>query len=428
MTHPDLETLFDNSHHGRPSPEIAAHLDVCPRCRETFSRLKAGALLMQEAREHTPDVDFSRMDDVLAREAVSAARSMRVVPLRPATRWGTYTAMGVSLAAAAGVALWLRLPHDNLDAPASAPIAAAPATPAAPAVSPLASRVLSSHGEVSSHADALDDGAVLSTGSDGSATVALGGAWQLDVRPSSEVALDHVNDPSAITLARGECVVRPNDGDAHHPLALRARRWTVDADGTLTARTEFNRVRVMVLSGRVTTHNGPVSSVFSGPVDLSLPDSGDRAERIDPVVPAVAVAVAPRTAGPTEPSGRGTQHPAPPTPVATAPVAMAAAAEAPTALDVVPSAVRSADANEQRYVRAQGRTALSSCVIACREQGTCTGPVSLSVLVDTNGHVTRAHASGDMSPQARMCFEREARSMAISAPDSAFRFDFTIDE
>lgn len=85
MSHPSDETLYAAAR-GDDLPEVLAHTGRCSACASRLRRLQGGAVAMREAKRSMPDLNWNRLDDIIAREAVVAARDIRVAP--PVTRGG----------------------------------------------------------------------------------------------------------------------------------------------------------------------------------------------------------------------------------------------------------------------------------------------------------------------------------------------------
>ncbi len=82
MSHPSDETLFAAAR-GDDLPEVLAHTDRCSACASRLRRLQGGAVAMREAKRSMPDLNWNRLDDIIAREARDAAREIRVAAQVP---------------------------------------------------------------------------------------------------------------------------------------------------------------------------------------------------------------------------------------------------------------------------------------------------------------------------------------------------------
>ena len=108
MSHPSDETLFAAAR-GDDLPEVLAHTDRCPACSSRLRRLQGGVVAMREAKRSMPDLNWNRLDDIIAREAVDAARDVRVSP--PVSRGGWLRPLSLAFAVGAAAALSVR--HAN---------------------------------------------------------------------------------------------------------------------------------------------------------------------------------------------------------------------------------------------------------------------------------------------------------------------------
>lgn len=290
--HPSADEIFSALREPEGSPSVTAHLRGCDACRATEARLRTGAQMIDEARDTLPrEPDWSRLDDVIAREADRAAADIRRGALRAPRRLPTPVVVGFAFAAAAAAVLvWQRVerPHDaepvaRHEAPTPSatvgPVETSPSVEGAVLLAAGDARVRASAGESPSSLAAtrtLREGAELTTGDTGRAVVSVRQGWNVDVRAGTALTLTTLRaGETSLTLTRGEVRVQPDDPSTNHT-SLRAGRWTALLEGAVAARVEASVVRVTVLSGRVSLDDGMHARpmTFTGPLVIELGEPG----------------------------------------------------------------------------------------------------------------------------------------------------------
>jgi len=287
ITHPTHEELFDAAAEGAPGP-LGPHLDTCAECRAAYGRLRAGAALLDEAREDddaVDDIDWGRLDGAIQAAAERTAADIRSGSLRAPTRWGAYAAGAVALAAAAVGVVYVKS-RPAVEGPTVAVTTPAPTPPATPSAAFEGTVLLAAGGASQTPPNgaasvrfsggvSVREGARIETGAAGRAVFAVQQAVTLDVRPESDATLTAMrDDATTVTLARGEVAVdRTGDVGA---VSVRTGRWSVAIEGDATVRADSQVVRVVLLGGRATaTANGGIRTSFTGPIVLELPAMGD---------------------------------------------------------------------------------------------------------------------------------------------------------
>ncbi len=283
MSHPSDETLYAAAR-GDDLPEVFAHTDRCSACAARLRRLQGGAVAMREAKRSMPDLNWNRLDDIIAREAVVAARDIRVAP--PVTRGGWLRPLSLVFAvgAAAAAAVVVMRPAPEVSTPVAQRIPAVSPAPA-PRRAVDATVLLSTAGSTlrsTENGPATDlssaiphEGARLETAPGARAVLALQPGVTLDLRAESAASLSRIREgESVVTLDRGALRLARNEGNAD--VSLRAGAWSVRAEGDVLARRELDVIRVVVLAGRASVQREGASALtFSGPVTLELPAEGD---------------------------------------------------------------------------------------------------------------------------------------------------------
>lgn len=298
IAHPTHEELFEAAEAtSPPTAELSAHLASCDECRTTFARFQGGAVLLQEARgEELAQIRWDRIDDVIAREAERAAAEIReanapsnVRPLRPSRAW---VSGGLALAAAAAVALYVynKRPREDVPVAVQTPPVETPTPETTPNRAPWAGAVLLAAGGAVWHesndsasvrlaeARALREGGRIETTHAGRAVVTVQPGWKLDVRPDTAVSMRTLREGEAtVALAHGAVALQSSDGATSEGtrVSVASGRWTVGVEGAVVARTDVHSLRVVVLAGRVNVSaEGTPQTVYMGPVELELPDTG----------------------------------------------------------------------------------------------------------------------------------------------------------
>lgn len=281
MSHPSIETLFLVAR-GDADAEVTRHLSACPDCATKLRRLEGGAVLIREAKRSMPDLSWAHLDDVMAREAESAARQMRLAPPRPQRAWLRPLTFGLTFATAAAVAVVAlrRAPEAPAPIARSTPTRAPTVTPTR---APFEGSVLLATAGVTwraeggaagplSGAAALREGGRVETGPSGRALVAVQPGWKLDLRAGTTASLTRMRQGEAVVaLAQGEALVARAEGGEATSVAVEANGWTVRSDGAAITRHGVDVVRVVVLSGRAeVSREGARPMQFTGPVSLEL--------------------------------------------------------------------------------------------------------------------------------------------------------------
>lgn len=298
MSHPTLDTLVLAS---RGEADVAEHVARCALCATKLRRLEGGEALLREARRSMPDLSWNHLDAVIAREAESAARQMRLSPPRASRPWLRPLTLGLALSAAAAVAVvGLRSdPHTPAPVARTTP-PAVPTTTPTPARAPWEGAVLLSTAGATWRVDdapvgalsaavALREGGRVETGAEGRAVLAVQPGWKLDLRADSAATLATMRQGEAVVaLAQGEALVARAEGaGATASVAVQAHGWTIRPEGAVVTRRGVDVVRVVVLSGRAqVAREGAAPMQFTGPVSLELTSSGEAniqpAEALDP--------------------------------------------------------------------------------------------------------------------------------------------------
>lgn len=285
MSHPSNDALFSVAQ-GDDRADIAAHVAGCEACASRLRRLRGGAEAMREAKRSVPDISWSALDVVMAREAQSAAREMRLRPASDRPIWLRPFAFGAAFAAVGALAVavvTLRTPPEAPPAPTASRVAP-PSASSTPDRRPVEATVLLSTrgavwragaGGASSRLTegALREGARIETAQGDRAVLSLQRGVQMDLRGESLASLTRLREgESLVSLERGELrLARSGEGE----VALRSGAWTVRVEGDLVARSEMSVVRVVLLAGRASVERaGAEAMTFSGPVTLELPLDG----------------------------------------------------------------------------------------------------------------------------------------------------------
>lgn len=190
----------------RQAADADAHAAACARCRAARDRVTGAMRAMRAiASQGDPSLPWESVRARIHWERSTAERSgvmTRLPPARP--RWRLpVIALGGAVAAAAGIALWLRA-AEHTPAPAAGLVASAPAAtsvPDAPAATPLRALLTQARGEA--HVDAASGfaafdadvvtGSRLRTG-DGALAVQFGEASAFALGPRSELAVTRLDD------------------------------------------------------------------------------------------------------------------------------------------------------------------------------------------------------------------------------------------
>lgn len=288
--HPTDEALFQS--------ERAAvdHARTCDECRVRAVRLRTGAALVERVRKTSqPDLDWAKVDAMVAAAAEKTALDIREGRIRKPSPARGQAMLGTGLALAAGALLAWRI-NANSHAPqtsvaqASAqqtPVVAQHTLPAqhghsggeAPLPLPAAwseARVLLASHDVeieraSGERSLLNARSTVRAGdrlrgrsSSSRALIAAAHGQRLDARGESEVRIRALDaGGSAAELVRGEARVDVAQGSAK--LSLDVHEWRVVAKGgAFVAKVDGDSVRVVVLSGTIdASHRGgaPMSLV-----------------------------------------------------------------------------------------------------------------------------------------------------------------------
>ncbi|MEZ4393078.1 MAG: hypothetical protein R3A48_18480 [Polyangiales bacterium] len=208
MSHPSNDALFSAAQGDAPA-DLAAHVAGCDACASRLRRLRGGAEALREAKRSVPDISWSALDVVMAREAEAAAREVRLRPASDRPMWLRPFAFGAGLAAVgalAVVAVTLRAPP-AAPPPPVASRAVAPPAPATPARRPVEATVLLSTrgalwrqgagGAASRLTDGvLREGARIETARGDRAVLSLQRGARMDLRGESLASLTRLREGS----------------------------------------------------------------------------------------------------------------------------------------------------------------------------------------------------------------------------------------
>lgn len=295
--HPTNEAIFNGD---RAAIE---HSQSCDACRVRAIRLQTGAALVQHMRKVSlPDLDWSKLDAMIAKAAVQTADDIRAGRIRKRTPAHSYAIIGGLALAAAALLAW-RL----VRAPVPKPLAHGPVPNGAPAVqlpssahaggeAPLPAtaawpevRVLLATNDVD-HISASGERTPLTARSrvrsgdrlhgrsaTSRALIAAAHGQRLDMRGESEVRIGAIRQSeSDAKLVRGEVLVQVVPGSAK--LSLDAHEWHLVAKrGSFVAQIEGDNVRVRVLSGVVdAAHHGGAPVTLAAGNEFVLDKHGQR--------------------------------------------------------------------------------------------------------------------------------------------------------
>lgn len=283
MSHPSDETLFAAAR-GDDLPEVLAHTGRCSACASRLRRLQGGAVAMREAKRSMPDLNWNRLDDIIAREALDAAREIRVAAPVSRGGWLRPVSLVFAVGAAAAVVVVATRPSPEVSTPVAQRVPGVSPTPA-PRRAVDATVLLSTAGSTlrsTENGAATDlssaiprEGARLETTPGARVVLALQPGVTLDLRGESAASLARLREgETVVTLDRGALRLARAEGNGD--VTLRAGAWSVRAEGDVLARRELDVIRVVVLAGRASVQREGASALtFSGPVTLELPVQGD---------------------------------------------------------------------------------------------------------------------------------------------------------
>jgi TonB family protein len=233
----------------RGRTRLERHLAGCEVCRRELSAILLYEQVSDDARRApVPEVDFDRMERVLAQEAERVSREIVRARRRPSWTWGA-----LALAAAALVALYLAWPTDQAPAPVAegpvepaggvtpSPAESAPLRPVVTLAAGQVERVDGSGARTLRAGDALPEGSVVRTPADGVLHARLSDGTGVVVQAGSELRLVRAREDQVLlelTRGRVDSAVAPLASGstyvvlaAGHSVAVRGTQFAVDVRG-----------------------------------------------------------------------------------------------------------------------------------------------------------------------------------------------------
>jgi hypothetical protein len=238
VSHPSDETLFAAAR-GDDLPEVLAHTGRCSACASRLRRLQGGAVAMREAKRSMPDLNWNRLDDIIAREALDAAREIRVAAPVSRGGWLRPVSLVFAVGAAAAVVVVATRPSPEVSTPVAQRVPGVSPTPA-PRRAVDATVLLSTAGSTlrsTENGAATDlssaiprEGARLETTPGARVVLALQPGVTLDLRGESAASLARLREgETVVTLDRGALRLARAEGNGD--VTLRAGAWSVRPRG-----------------------------------------------------------------------------------------------------------------------------------------------------------------------------------------------------